>query len=38
MKEKLTEKQIWKENEKDKIKLLKTQIECQFFSNIMKDL
>lgn len=38
MPKKLTEKQIWKENEQDKIKLLKTQVECQFFANCLKDL
>lgn len=38
MPKKLTEKQIWKENEQDKIKLIKAQIACQSFIKLLKDI
>ncbi len=38
MAKKLTKKQIWKENEQDKIKLIKTQIACQSLVKILKDI
>ena len=38
MAKKLTKKQIWKENEQDKMKLIKAQIACQSFIKLLKDI